>query len=133
LRRAGRASIGPRTPHIRRRHCERVTAMSKPLIVSIPHRLGREEAARRIKSGFSAARTNYSTFVTFHEEAWTGDRLAFNVSALGQTASGVLDVADDHVRLEVTLPWLLAKVAEKLTPAIRKEATLMLEHKNKKK
>jgi hypothetical protein len=106
-------------------------SMSKPLIVSIPHQLGREEAARRIKSGFSAARTNYSTFVTFHEEAWTGDRLAFNVSALGQTASGILDVADDHVRLEVTLPWLLAKVAKKLTPAIRKEATLMLEHKNK--
>jgi Putative polyhydroxyalkanoic acid system protein (PHA_gran_rgn) len=103
--------------------------MSKPLIVSIPHRLGREEAARRIKSGFSAARTNYSAFVTFHEEAWTGDHLAFNVSALGQTASGVLDVADDHVRLEVTLPWLLAKVAEKLAPAIRKEATLMLEHR----
>jgi hypothetical protein len=71
--------------------------MSKPLIVSIPHRLGREEAARRIKSGFSAARANCSTFVTFHEEAWTGDRLAFNVSALGQTASDVLDVADDHV------------------------------------
>jgi hypothetical protein len=116
---------------MRRTHRERVTTMSKPLIVSIPHRLGREEAARRIKSGFSAARTNYSSFVTFHEEAWTGDRLAFNVSALGQTASGVLDVADDHVRLEVTLPWLLAKVAKKLTPAIRKEATLMLEHKKK--
>jgi hypothetical protein len=31
------------------------------------------------------------------------------------------------VRLEVTLPWLLAKFAEKLTPAIRREATLMLE------
>lgn len=106
--------------------------MSKPLIMSIPHRLGREEAARRIKSGFAAARTNYSAFVKLHEETWAGDRLAFNVSALGQTASGVLDVADDHVRLEVTLPWLLAKVAEKLAPAIRKETTLMLEDKAKK-
>src|SRR5262249_9377242 len=118
-----------RSPYQAHAHRNRGTAMSKPLIVSIPHRLGREEAARRSKSGFSPARTNYFSFVTFHEEAWTGDRLAFNVSALGQTASGVLDVADDHVRLEVTLPWLLAKVAEKLTPAIRKEATLMLEHK----
>ena len=104
--------------------------MSKPLIVSIPHRLGREEAVRRIKSGFATARGNYSAFLTFQEEAWTGDRLAFNVSALGQTASGVLDVADDHVRLEVTLPWLLAKFAKKVTQAIRKEATLMLEHKD---
>jgi len=27
------------------------------------------------------------------------------------------------------LPWLLAKVAEKFTPTIRKEGTLMLEKK----
>ncbi|HEY6704225.1 MAG TPA: polyhydroxyalkanoic acid system family protein [Xanthobacteraceae bacterium] len=101
--------------------------MSKPLIVSIPHRLGREEAARRIKSGLTAARTNYSAFLTINEETWSGDRLAFTLSALGQSAVGVIDVADDHVRLEVELPWLLAVIAEKLTPAIRKEGTLMLE------
>jgi len=105
--------------------------LSKPLIVSIPHRLGREEAARRIKSGLAAARTNYSAFLTIREETWTGDRLAFNLSALGQSAVGFIDVADDHVRLEVMLPWLLAVVAEKLTPAIRKEGTLMLEKPRK--
>jgi hypothetical protein len=103
--------------------------VSKPLIVSIPHHLGREEAARRIKSGLVAARTNYSALLTIREETWTGDRLAFNLSALGQSAVGVIDVADYHVRLEVQLPWLLALVAEKLTPAIRKEGTLMLEKK----
>ena len=103
--------------------------MSKPLIVSIPHRLGREEALRRIKSGIATARTNYSSLLAVHQETWAGDRLAFNVSALGQSAWGLIDVADDHVRLEVTLPWLLAKFAEKLTPAIRKEGTLLLEKK----
>ena len=103
--------------------------MSKPLIVSIPHRLGREEAARRIKSGLAAARTNYSSLLTFHEESWAGEQLAFNVSALGQSVAGLIDIADDHVRLEVTLPWLLAKLAEKIAPAIRKEGTLMLEKK----
>jgi len=101
--------------------------LSKPLIVSIPHRLSREEAARRIKSGLTAARTNYSALLTIHEETWSGDRLAFNLGALGQSAVGFIDVADDHVHLEVQLPWLLAVVAEKLTPAIRKEGTLMLE------
>ena len=103
--------------------------MSQPLIISIPHRLGRQEAARRIKNGLSTARTNYSSFVNIHEESWTGDRVAFNISALGQSATGIMDVADDHIRLEVTLPWLLAQIAEKLTPAIRKEATLLLEKK----
>ena len=50
-------------------------------------------------------------------------------SAPGQAASGIIDVAEDHVRLEVTLPWLLAKLAEKIQPMIRKEGTLMLEKK----
>jgi hypothetical protein len=103
--------------------------MSQPLIVSIPHRLGREEAARRIKSGLTTARSNYSAFLAIHEETWTGEKLAFNLSALGQSAIGFIDVADDHVRLEVTLPWLLAQIAERLTPAIRKEGVLMLEKK----
>jgi hypothetical protein len=103
--------------------------MSKPLIVSIPHRLGREEAMRRIKSGLATGRSNYSAFLAIHEETWTGDRLAINVSALGQNAHGFIDVAEDHVRVEVTLPWLLAKVAEKLAPKIRKEGVLMLEKK----
>jgi len=103
--------------------------VSNSIVVSIPHRLGREEAARRIKSGLGHARTNYSAFLAINEETWTDDRLAFNIRALGQTAAGVIDVADDHVRLEVTLPWLLARLAEKIAPAIRKEGTLMLEKK----
>jgi len=103
--------------------------MTSPLIVSIPHRLGRAEAARRIQSGLIAVRTSYSALLTIDEETWTGDHLVFRVRAVGQSASGSIDVADDHVRLEVTLPWLLAKLAEKFTPAIRKEGTLMLEKK----
>jgi Putative polyhydroxyalkanoic acid system protein (PHA_gran_rgn) len=103
--------------------------MSQPLVVSIPHRLGREEAVRRLKSGLGTVRTDYGALLAVQEETWTGDHLQFRVSALGQAAAGSIDVADDHVRLEVTLPWLLAKIVEKITPAIRKEGTLMLEKK----
>ena len=103
--------------------------MSEPLLVSIPHRLGKAEAVRRLKSGLERARTNYSSIIAVDEEVWTGDRLVLRVRALGQSASGIIDVLDDCVRLEVTLPWLLAKVAERVVPTIRKEATLMLEKK----
>jgi hypothetical protein len=48
---------------------------------------------------------------------------------LGQAASGSIDVAEDYVRLEVFLPWLLAKLAESLQPLIRKEGTLLFENK----
>ena len=103
--------------------------MSKPLVVTIPHRLGREEAARRLKSGLHTAQEKFGQFFSLQEEIWTDNRLQFRVSALAQTASGTIDVLDDHVRLEVVLPWLLAKIAEAVQPVIRKEGALMLEDK----
>jgi hypothetical protein len=104
-------------------------APMKPLIISIPHRLGRAEATRGLKAGMAAARSNYSTLFKVHEETWTGERLFFNISALGQSASGTIEVADDNVRLDVLLPWLLASLAERLAPAIQKEGVLVLEKK----
>jgi hypothetical protein len=103
--------------------------MSKPLVVSIPHRLGRDEAVHRLKSGLGSVRANFGHLFSVEEEIWSGEHLDFRVSALGQAATGTIDVADDHVVLEVALPWLLAKLAEAAQPLIRKEGTLMLERK----
>jgi hypothetical protein len=103
--------------------------MSKPLVVSIPHRLGQDEALRRIKSGLVEAQVKFGQVLHVEEQTWTGNRLQFRISALAQSVSGTIDVMDDHVRLEVMLPWLLAKIAETLQPLIRKEGTLLLEKK----
>jgi Putative polyhydroxyalkanoic acid system protein (PHA_gran_rgn) len=103
--------------------------MSKPLVVSIPHHLGKEEAARRLNAGIGSAKSRLGHLFTVQDETWTGDHLQFRLTALGQAVSGGIDVADDHVRLEVVLPWLLAMIAEKIQPLIRKEGTLMLEKK----
>ena len=103
--------------------------MSKPLVVTIPHRLGRDEAVRRLKSGVRGAQEKFRQFFTLQEETWTDNRLRFRLTALAQSASGTIDVLDDHVRLEVVLPWLLAKVAETIKPLIRKEGTLLLDKK----
>jgi hypothetical protein len=103
--------------------------MSQPLVVSLPHRLGKQEATRRLKTGLGNARANYGQLLAIEEETWTGDSVQFRVRALGQSANGKIDIFDDHVLLEVTLPWLLAKFAEKLVPAIRKQGVLMLEKK----
>lgn len=103
--------------------------MSKPLTVSIPHRLGREEALRRIKNGLGSVRSDYAQFVQVNEEIWSGDRLSFSVTTMKQNVSGTVDVMEDQVRLEVTLPWLLASVAHGIDGLIRKRATLMLEKK----
>jgi hypothetical protein len=102
--------------------------MSAPLIVSIPHRLGREEATRRLKAGLTRAATSIPV-LKVDEERWEENRMVFRVRALGQAASGHLDVADDHVRLEVTLPWLLQRFAEIAQVAIRNRANLLLTKK----
>ena len=104
-------------------------AVTAPLVVSIPHRLGKDEAVRRLKNGLGQARTNFSHLMTVEEEVWAGDTLQFRLRALGQGASGTIGVFDDHLRLEVTLPWLLAKLTERFVPALRKEGTLLLEKK----
>jgi hypothetical protein len=103
--------------------------MTQPLVVTIPHRLGKDEALRRIKNGLGGARSNWSHVLQIQEETWTGDRGSIAISALGQHASGIIDVRERDVELTVTLPWLLHKIAERFTPLIRKEAVLMLEKK----
>ena len=99
--------------------------MAAPLIVSFPHRLGREEAVRRLKAGLTRAATSVPV-LNVDEERWDGDRMIFRVRALGQAASGHIDVAEDHVRLEVTLPWLLQRFAEIAQIAIRERGNLLL-------
>ncbi len=85
--------------------------MSAPLIVSIPHSLGRDEAMRRLKTGLSRAAASVPV-LSVDEERWDGNRMSFRVRALGQVAAGHVDVEDASVRLEVTLPWLLQRFAE---------------------
>ncbi len=103
--------------------------MSTPLVVSIPHRLGKAEAVRRLKSGLGRARTDFGHVMSVDEEIWNGDAVTFRLRALGQAAAGTIEVLEDHLRLQVTLPWLLAKLTERFVPTIRKEATLLLEKK----
>ncbi len=103
--------------------------MTEPLVVSIPHRLGREEAARRIKSGFGNANAHFAHLVTISEEKWEDSRLTFRASALGQTASGVIDVGETSVLVSVQLSWLLARFAKAAAKVIGQQGTLLLEKK----
>ena len=103
--------------------------MSEPLVVVIPHRLGRDEALRRIKEGVGRAKTVFAWLLSFEDENCTDDRLAFRVAAFGQRAWGTIDVYEAGARLEVTLPWLLARFAHAAQRVIGQKGQLMLERK----
>ncbi len=103
--------------------------MTEPLVVTIPHRLGKDEALRRIKAGIGRAKTEFAHLISIQDDTWTGDRLTFAASALGQRAHGTIDVYESGVRLEVTLPWLLARFAHAVQRVVGHKGTLMLEKK----
>ena len=103
--------------------------MAAPLVVSIPHSLGREEAMRRLKTGLSRAATSVP-MLSVDEERWEDNRMIFRVRAMGQAAAGHVDVADDHVRVEVVLPWLLQRFAEAAQAVIRSRGDRLLTKKS---
>ncbi|MBO0716614.1 MAG: polyhydroxyalkanoic acid system family protein [Rhizobiales bacterium] len=103
--------------------------MSAPFVIAIPHHLGKDEATRRLKSGLGNASASYGHLFAVEEEIWTGEHLQFRIRALGQVASGTIDVAEEYVTLQVFLPWFLAKIASAIQPLVRKEGTLLLEKK----
>jgi predicted lipid carrier protein YhbT len=65
--------------------------------------------------------------IAIEQENWQGDTLHFRIRAFVQTASASIEVLENALRIEVSLPWLLAKAAQRLLPVLRKEATRLLE------
>ena len=108
---------------------ESTTSVSDRVSVLVSHRLGKVEAIRRLKEGFARTGGQVGTMIVMEQETWQGDTLHFRMRALGQTAAASIEVLEDALRIEVSLPWLLAKAANHLLPMLRKEATQLLEKK----
>lgn len=91
--------------------------MTDPVVVEIPHKLGRDVARARIAGGMGKLAEVVPGGGQV-EQRWEGDTLYFSVTAMGQTVASRLDVYENRVRAEVHLPPMLAlfaaKVREKL-------------------
>lgn len=93
--------------------------MAKPLVVEIPHQLGRVEARRRIESRLGQGRDLVQKAgLTMEEPVWDGDTLAFVVGAMGQTVGGTIAVEETAARVEVRLPLLLGIFSGKVRQVI---------------
>jgi hypothetical protein len=104
--------------------------MGRPVSVSIPHSLGKDEARRRIEQGFGRMRQQMSggmAAMLAFQERWEGDQLYFEAGGLGQKVTGRVDVRPDCVQIELDLPELLAALAERITGTLQQEGQKMLE------
>jgi hypothetical protein len=102
--------------------------VAEPLVITIPHKLGKEEALRRVKPALGKASESFPV-LKVEEEVWSGERMDFRVRAFGQVAAGNVQVGEDRVRLEVTLPWLLHKFGETVQKTIGGRGRILLEKK----
>ena len=103
--------------------------MSTPLAISIPHQLGRAEARRRLEAGFSSLIGQFPGGAGSCKQRWDGDRLTFSVTGLGQSISGVVDVLDAAVKMEIELPGVLGLLAGGLKGRLQKAGQLLLTKK----
>ena len=103
--------------------------MSKPLIVSISHRLGKDEAVRRLKSGLGM-RARITVICSQRRRRPGRGTICNSASARSARRRAARSMfLEDHVNLVVYLPWLLAQIAAAIQPLVRKEGTLLLEKK----
>jgi hypothetical protein len=103
--------------------------VSDNVAIIVGHHLGKVEAVRRLKEGIARTNGHLGAMIAIDQETWQGDTLRFRILALGQTASASIEVLEVALRIEVSLPGLLAKIANRLLPILRKEATRLLEKK----
>lgn len=101
--------------------------MPDPVIVDIPHKLGKEGARARLASGVGRIGSMIPGGGGTVQERWDGDSLHFTVTALGQSVASRLDLHDDRVHAEVDLPPMLALFANKIREKLLKEAPRLLE------
>lgn len=101
--------------------------ISRPLVVTISHELGKQRARERIQRSLGQIRAQLAPFVTSIEDDWTGDHLNFRVVALGQIVAGRIGVFDEFVRVEVVLPGLLEAMAENISGRVSQQGRSMLE------
>lgn len=95
------------------------------LSIAIPHQLDRVEARKRTQEWVDQFRQQYGGMLGHVEERWDGDTMIFTFLAMGTPINGQVHV-DRVVRLEVELPWLLAKLAGGMKQSIEEQGRKLL-------
>src|SRR5215207_9114143 len=103
--------------------------MSNPVTVDLPHKLGAEEARRRIERNVDKL-TDHIPGGAQIGSRWTGNRLDLDIGAMGQQVAARIDIQESLVRLTVNLPPALAFFGGMIEPLIRKQGAAMLEDKS---
>ena len=105
--------------------------MNRPIAVDLPHRLGRDEARRRIAGNVHKLEEHIPGGAQVQSN-WVGDQLKLDITAMGQTVAATVDVEDNKVHLQVVLPGMLGMFAKPIEAMLSAKGGLLLEDRSKK-
>ena len=95
--------------------------------VAIPHSLGREEAARRMKANSHKLADSFPGGMADVKTSWPSeDRMDMAIGAMGQFVTGHIDIQDSQVLLTVELPPALGFIEPLVSGAIQQAGQKML-------
>ena len=97
-----------------------------PIVVVIPHRLGKAEAARRLKASIEEARTRDAAKMKVVEEKWDDNGLTFRVALLGLPCIGTIEIGDDRAKAEVKLSWYQSHLLKPAEDFIQQQGSQIL-------
>lgn len=105
--------------------------MNQPIEVDLPHKLGREEARRRIAGNIHKLEQQIPGGAQVSSR-WEGDNLKLAVQAMGQSIDADIAVQESVVRCKLMLPPILAILARPIEAMLRnKGGDLLLDDKRK--
>jgi len=106
--------------------------MQRPIDVELPHKLGKDEARRRIADNVHKLAEHIPGGSAEVKSGWDGDTLNLQVAAMGATVDARVEVEETKVRCRIVLPGMLAFFAGPIEALLNaKGSELLLEDKSK--
>lgn len=95
--------------------------------VTVPHQLGQQEAADRLKGFLAKLKDKHQGQVSNLEEEWTDNGLKFSFKSFGFQfqGTGVLEASD--VKLDVDIPFAAMMFKGKIESEMRETLTRVLQ------
>ena len=104
--------------------------MAQPIKVDLPHKLGRDEARRRIANNVHKLREHIPGGAQV-DSNWSGDDLDLAIHAMGQAVNARIGVEENKVSGEVMLPGMLGMFAGTVEAMLQKKGNVLLEDHTK--
>ena len=83
------------------------------------HNLGILEAKKRIVQFGEKIKKEYSDKINNYSEQWNGNEGIFNISIMGQKIEGKINIAENFVKIEGSVPFMLKFFESQIENTIR--------------